>query len=352
MFKIYDGREHFYQWDVDRQLIVSDPAIKEVHFCNRTDSCSLVCETYVVKGVTLVDVPNLLLQTAWRIRAYAYDGNYTKHEECYEVTPRTKPSDYVYTETEVKNYRDLEERINQIEEKGISDEKINSAVSEYLDANPLEFPVDSVNGKTGAVEITAADIGAMSADVQIPSTVGLATEAYVDEKVKNVTVDLTGYATEKYVDDAVKNVTVDTTGLATEKYVEEYVDEQGFATTSYVKRHVADEIESALEDFEPTGGGDVDLSNYYTKKETDTAINNAKPDLSGYALKTEIPEVPDVSEFMTEEDVEDMVSRELKGYASKNSVNSAISEALEVYYTKEEVDGLFAAIVDGEEVAY
>ena len=32
-----------------------------------------------------------------------------------------------------------------------------------------------------------------------------------------------------------------------------------------------------------SGSGNVDLSNYYTKAETNTAINNAKPDLSQYA---------------------------------------------------------------------
>ena len=32
MFKIYDGREQFYQWDLDRKLIVEDAAITEVHF--------------------------------------------------------------------------------------------------------------------------------------------------------------------------------------------------------------------------------------------------------------------------------------------------------------------------------
>ena len=58
IFKIADGRECFYQWDLDRQLIVSDPTIKEVHFCNRTDVCSLVVE--VVDGVA--NVPTSITQ--------------------------------------------------------------------------------------------------------------------------------------------------------------------------------------------------------------------------------------------------------------------------------------------------
>ena len=46
MFAIADGREHFYQWDLNRRVVVDDPTITEVHFCNRTDDCSLVVETY------------------------------------------------------------------------------------------------------------------------------------------------------------------------------------------------------------------------------------------------------------------------------------------------------------------
>ena len=118
MFKIYDGRDKFYQWDLDRKLIVAAAAIKEVHFCNRTDNCSLVCETYVEDGLTLVNVPNVLLQTDWKIHVYAYDGLYTKYDDCFEVVSRTKPADYIYTETEVKRYEDLEERVAMLEASG------------------------------------------------------------------------------------------------------------------------------------------------------------------------------------------------------------------------------------------
>ena len=130
MFKIYDGREHFYQWDIDRKLIVEDAAVSQVHFCNRTDDCSLVCETYVEDGVTIVNVPNILLQSDWRIRAYAYDGNYTMHEKCFDVVARTKPADYVYTETEVLNYDNLLAMIIEL------DENMAAEVEQYLKDNP------------------------------------------------------------------------------------------------------------------------------------------------------------------------------------------------------------------------
>lgn len=105
MFLLEDGRKHLYQWDLNRRIQVEDPTIAEVHFCNRTDDCALVVETYTddtYDGKTYADIPNIILQQPWDIRAYAYctDG-YTKIEEVFEVKARTRPTDYVYTETEV-----------------------------------------------------------------------------------------------------------------------------------------------------------------------------------------------------------------------------------------------------------
>ena len=115
MFKILDGREYFYQWDLNQKLIVEDDSINEVHFSNRTDGCSLVVE---VDELRQASVPNILLQDYWNIRVYAYcysgESKYTKVEEKFEVKKRSKPEDYIYTETEIKRYDDLEKRIDNI----------------------------------------------------------------------------------------------------------------------------------------------------------------------------------------------------------------------------------------------
>jgi hypothetical protein len=187
MFRIADGRECFYQWDLDRQIIVEDPTITEVHFCNRTDECSLVVEVEETtvfadakEFMTLrtANVPNVILQKSFDIRVFGYDGKATRHDEVFKVKARTKPTDYVYTETEVKNYDDLVARVDEIEKNGISEEAITGAVENYLEKNPIDLT-------------------------------GYATEEYVDEAVKNIDipdVDLTGYATEKYVDDAIAGI--------------------------------------------------------------------------------------------------------------------------------------------------
>jgi hypothetical protein len=142
MFRILDGRDCFYQWDSERKLIVLDKDITEVHFCNRSDTCSLVCEVYDADGMRLVNVPNILLQDDLRINVYAYDKQYTKHSQCYKVIRRTKPAAYVYTETEIKRYDNLEARLSALEKNGIpSDVDLTGyATKDYVDdtANELE----------------------------------------------------------------------------------------------------------------------------------------------------------------------------------------------------------------------
>ena len=140
MFKIVDGRDCFYQWDLNRQIKVGDNTINELHFCNKTDDCSLVVE--VVNGVA--NVPNLLLQTDWDIRVYGYCADYTKIEKRFKVVARTKPADYVYTETEIKNYDDLQKEIDALREQV---ENINPGENKELEekVEHLEEQVDTVN---------------------------------------------------------------------------------------------------------------------------------------------------------------------------------------------------------------
>ena len=137
------GRSYFWQWDLCQKLIVEDDcACKEVHFCNGTSETSLVCLIEEVDGVRTAKVPNILLQTEGMLTAYlctrTEDGTETKISQHFQVLPRAKPDDYVYTETEVLNYHHLAERIDQIEKNGISDKQIASAVEKYLDENPID----------------------------------------------------------------------------------------------------------------------------------------------------------------------------------------------------------------------
>lgn len=159
MFRIYDGREHFYQWDIDRQLVVEDKSIVQVHFCNRTGDLALVCECYELDGNWVANVPNILLQDSWRLRVYAYDGNATRFDAYFDIKAKTKPEDYVYTETEVLNYNTLLERINEI------DANIAGVVEDYLKENPVEVDLSNyydkseVDAKIETIELTPGPAG-------------------------------------------------------------------------------------------------------------------------------------------------------------------------------------------------
>ena len=116
MFKIYDGRETFYQWDINQKLIVADDSITEVHFSNRTNSYSLVCDIYNEGDLRVVSVPNVLLQTNWPIKVYAYLKDHTEVSETFKVIEKDKPEDYVYTPDEVKTWEELNNRVTELEQ--------------------------------------------------------------------------------------------------------------------------------------------------------------------------------------------------------------------------------------------
>lgn len=123
MFRIENGRAAFWQWDVNQRIVVADDICSEVHFCNRTGDCSLVCRVYDHNGQRVADVPNILLQQAVTIHVYAYvaDSNekYTKQEAWFSVLARTKPADYIYTETELYTVEEmLEEALQAAKDSG------------------------------------------------------------------------------------------------------------------------------------------------------------------------------------------------------------------------------------------
>lgn len=199
MFKIQDGRKSFTQWDLNRKIIVEDDSIVKVHFTNLLNKTALVSE---VKN-HLADVPNVLLQDYGTILIYGYDGNYTKYVEAFRVVRKEKPEDYIYTETEVLNYNNLLERMNNIEGS------IEQVVTDYLRENPPKVDLDGYATKeyvdNAIAAISAVDLSdyftkeeanaKFATKEEIPSTSGLATEEFVNGKVS-------GLASESYVDDA------------------------------------------------------------------------------------------------------------------------------------------------------
>ena len=317
MFRIADGREAFYQWDLDRQVIVDDPSIVEVHFCNRTDECSLVTE--VIDGSAMV--PNILLQSNFELRVFGYDGKATLHEKKFKVIARTRPADYVYTETDVLSVRQLEEELrNDIDERL---ENIENEIINNLPIYEIVVPAEGeliTDARTNEILTTCHDSKVMplctyngvlltewsrSLSKQIRFTF-LKPQVLARDDLSHFTeYDLTfehktdgwlvktkretkryhytktsqlendaEFTTKAYVDDAIANIEVsgggsaDLTGYATEAYVDEAIAD---LTDEIVEADLADKsyVDNAIAAIPST-----DLTDYYTKEEIDALLSN------------------------------------------------------------------------------
>ena len=103
-----------YQWEKGRQLKITPLQgmyIDSVHFSNYGDSTALVVKPKEKDGAFIADIPNILLQDDRNIVVYSVNVSEDKTEtlrECvFSVCKRAKPSDYVYTETEILSYQKL-----------------------------------------------------------------------------------------------------------------------------------------------------------------------------------------------------------------------------------------------------
>ena len=69
IFKIYNGRTHFWQWTTKQKLIILDDTVTQVHFSNKNMARAIVrqatMESHVVVAETVIvgQVPNTFLQT-------------------------------------------------------------------------------------------------------------------------------------------------------------------------------------------------------------------------------------------------------------------------------------------------
>lgn len=173
MLTLNDGRSELWQWDTGRTLDV-DADCSQVHFSNKVFGRSLDVD---VAGGTAI-IPDVLLQTDNDLNVWAFVGTaengYTKIRKTFKVNRRNKPADYVFTPTDQTTLAELSGRLDRIEESQ-DPEAIKNAVNDYIEQNPVEAPVQSVNGQIGAVELTAEDVGAISQnDLQEATNAALA----------------------------------------------------------------------------------------------------------------------------------------------------------------------------------
>lgn len=183
MLTLNDGRDELWQFDTGRTLTV-DTDCSQVHFSNKVFGRSI--DVNVADGVAII--PDVLLQTDKDLNVWAFSGTaengYTKISKTFKVNRRNKPADYVFTPPDQTSIEEIKERVSHLE--SMQDPgAIKNAVEDYLKKNPVEAPVQSVNGKIGKVELTAKDVGAISQDdlANVQSTIAAKMDSYTVKTV-------------------------------------------------------------------------------------------------------------------------------------------------------------------------
>lgn len=261
--RIRNERPYFWQWDQNQQVEITGVAGPcQVHFTQQdsTEEC-LVVEPQYEGNRVIANVPNILLQTAAPITVYVYRCDEARYTDChivFNVEAREKPTDYVYTETEVLTWESLRAYCEEHAvtpdlqmgnvttlpsgataqasitgtaaqpllhlgiptgpqgETGAQGPKGNAGFSPTVTVTKIENghrvaitdasgvstfdvqdgAVQSVNGKTGAVQLTASDVGAMPVETW-----------YGGRPVLTKMVYCGGVASPKYVDSGISRAT-------------------------------------------------------------------------------------------------------------------------------------------------
>lgn len=139
VIELSNGQLKFWQWDTGQKVKVPEN-VPTVHFKFGAGAVELPVEN------SWVDVPDELLQTGKDILLWTYREDHTLDAARIPVERRPKPNGYAYTPTEIKTWESLDARIKALENGG--------GVA----------GVSSVNGQTGAVELTAKGLGALTED--------------------------------------------------------------------------------------------------------------------------------------------------------------------------------------------
>lgn len=117
IFKIYDGRTSFWQWDTGQKLIVLDESVTQVHFSNRDMNHSIIRDVYEYEGKRVCNVPDIILQLPRNLVAYAYvadsKSGRTSKSVKFAVIKRPIPDGYVMDQGE--QFDDISRRLELLE---------------------------------------------------------------------------------------------------------------------------------------------------------------------------------------------------------------------------------------------
>lgn len=143
-------QETIHQWDTDVPVAVDYPCV--IQFAAVGSSETMNVEPKEVDGWFLGTIPNILLQDARDVFIYTdgVSGFDTHESKRVSIVYRAKPDDYVYTETEVKDYDALAAQLEELQ-KQVDDMDLKPATT------------DSLGGIKVGENLTIAEDGTLSA---------------------------------------------------------------------------------------------------------------------------------------------------------------------------------------------
>ena len=148
MVKLIESKP-LYMWQTNRKIFIEDESVKWVEYAHESDDMALRVEVFEEDEMRVAFIPNILLQSAEKIRVW-FVGEHGNTISGNVLNPiwRNKPSDYVYTETEIKSYESLEKRIEALEKNG----------GGSVDLSEIEADITELQESVGKLSEEIADL--------------------------------------------------------------------------------------------------------------------------------------------------------------------------------------------------
>ena len=204
IFKIYNERTNFWQWDTKQKLIVLDDRVTEVRFSNKNMQQSKRRVVYTDNGMRVCNVPDSLLQLPKTLIAYACvkldDGSCSTIKEVrFAVVKQAIPVDYVCEQDAVVDnimtrLELLEALIKDVEQGNQEMKRFDNIVdaSSWVkeNARPGVIVVVNIDGKW-VPHIVEGDLSLSpicGCDGEM-LTIQLELKTYIDEQIKLVEIE-------------------------------------------------------------------------------------------------------------------------------------------------------------------
>lgn len=176
-----DSKSELWQWDTGRYLSLPDTDAKEVHISRGGMRSARVVKIQEQKAV----IPDGLLVFGGRLFVYVVQANatgeMTVYDKWFDIQRRPKPDDYIYTDDEVRQWEQLEERLSNIESNGVvmSHEKLLNRDSDD------QHPISAITGLTTALNNNSDAASVAMKAAQTAGSTAAAAQDTANTAVKN-----------------------------------------------------------------------------------------------------------------------------------------------------------------------